>query len=194
MRPGIALCLLSAGCVAPNPSEGADKSTSPVVAQPEVAMAPLSLTSPAFAPGAEIPLEYTCQGGDTSPELAWSGAPAGTRSFVLIEHDPDVPDPAAPKRQWVHWVMYDLPPELTGLAKGAQVAPTGGRDGNSDLGKAGYGGPCPPIGRHRYFHTLYALDTVLGDRGPLTRDALEAAIAGHVLAKAELIGTYQKSP
>ncbi len=202
MRPMLVLTALLTACGAPSPSEGAGKPAGagadipapPAVTQPEVAMAPLSLTSPAFAPGAEIPREYTCQGGDTSPELAWSGAPAGTRSFVLIEHDPDVPDPAAPQRQWVHWVLYDLPSDLTGLPKGAQVAPPGGRDGNSDWGKTGYGGPCPPIGRHRYFHTLYALDTVLGDRGPLTRDALEAGIAGHVLAKAELIGTYQKSP
>lgn len=157
-------------------------------------MSTFALRSPAFVGGGDIPREYTCQGGDTSPELAWTGAPAGTRSFALIEHDPDVPDPAAPKRQWVHWVMYDLPADLASIAKGARVAPPGGRDGTNDWGRPGYGGPCPPIGRHRYFHTLYALDTVLGDRGPLTRDALESAMTGHVLAKAELIGTYQKSP
>lgn len=184
---------LAVGCGAPTPSAGADPTPPPAPTHAEVPVTTLTLESPAFAPGAEIPREYTCQGGDTSPELSWSGAPEGTKSFALIVHDPDVPDPAAPQRQWVHWVLYDLPATTHTLPKGARLAPQGARDGKNDWGRPGYGGPCPPIGRHRYFHTLYALDTVLGDRGPLSRDALEAAMTGHVLAKAELVGTYQKS-
>lgn len=157
----------------------------------EIPVSTFLLTSPSFPAGGEIPREYTCQGADTSPGLAWTGAPVGTRSFALIEHDPDVPDPAAPQRSWVHWVFYDLPAEVGAVAEG--VEPAGARAGQNDWGKPGYGGPCPPIGRHRYIHTLYALDSVLGDRGLLTRAELEGAMSGHVLAKAELVGTYQKS-
>lgn len=152
----------------------------------------MRIESSAFTHQGEIPSKYTCEGEDTSPPLSWSGAPAGTKSFALIVDDPDAPDPAAPKRVWVHWVMYDLGPETTSLAEGAKHAPAGARDGQNDWGKTGYGGPCPPIGRHRYFHKLYALDTVLGDKGQLKKAELEAAMKGHVLASAEIIGTYQK--
>jgi Raf kinase inhibitor-like YbhB/YbcL family protein len=152
----------------------------------------MRIESSAFTEQGEIPAKYTCEGEDLSPPLAWNGAPADTKSFALIVDDPDAPDPAAPKRVWVHWVMYDLPPATTSLPEGAKHAPSGGRDGLNDWGKTGYGGPCPPIGRHRYFHKLYALDIVLGDRGQLAKAALEAAMQGHVLASAELVGTYQK--
>ena len=152
----------------------------------------MRIESSAFTHQGEIPAKHTCEGQDSSPPLAWSGAPAGTQSFALIVDDPDAPDPAAPKRVWVHWVIYDLPPSVTSLAEGATHAPVGARDGTNDWKRIGYGGPCPPIGRHRYFHKLYALATVLGDRGPLTKAELEAAMQGHVLASAELIGTYQK--
>ncbi len=152
----------------------------------------MRLESSAFGQQQEIPSSHTCEGQDLSPPLAWSDAPAGTRSFALIVDDPDAPDPAAPKRVWVHWVLYDLPADLSSLPEGAKHAPPGARDGTNDWKRTGYGGPCPPIGRHRYFHKLYALDTVLGDRGAMTRAELEAAMQGHVLASAELVGTYQK--
>ena len=154
-----------------------------------------TLTSTAFDPGAAIPPEYTCDGADRSPPLRWSGAPPGTRSFALIVDDPDAPDPAAPKMTWVHWVLYDLPVEH-GLPEGAGNgggAPRGARDGRNDWGRAGYGGPCPPIGRHRYFHKLFALDAQLGDLGRPTGERLAAAMEGHILARAELMGTYQRS-
>jgi Raf kinase inhibitor-like YbhB/YbcL family protein len=153
----------------------------------------LALTSPAFSANGEIPKEYTCEGGDHSPELQWSGAPQGTRSFALIEDDPDAPDPKAPKTTWVHWVVYDIPAAVTSLPKdAAKKLPQGTREGLNDWKRAGYGGPCPPVGRHRYFHKLYALDTTLGDLGQPNKAALERAMEGHVLAKAELVGTYQK--
>jgi Raf kinase inhibitor-like YbhB/YbcL family protein len=154
----------------------------------------LNLDSSSFPAGGEIPVVHTCQGRDLSPALSWSGAPAGTRSFALVVDDPDAPDPAAPKRIWVHWVLYDLPPDVTGLPEGVPPSglPPGTREGTNDWGRTGYGGPCPPVGRHRYFHKLYALDAVLGDRGPLTKGALEELMAGHVLARAERMGTYQK--
>ena len=153
----------------------------------------LSLTSPAFTANGEIPKEYTCEGGDHSPELSWSGAPQGTKSFALIEDDPDAPDPKAPKTTWVHWVLYDIPASVTALPKdAAKHLPTGTREGLNDWKRAGYGGPCPPVGRHRYFHKLYALDTTLGDLKQPNKAALEQAMQGHVLGKAELVGTYQK--
>jgi Raf kinase inhibitor-like YbhB/YbcL family protein len=152
----------------------------------------LTLTSPAFSHGGEIPTEYTCEGPDVSPELRWSGAPPGTRSFALIVDDPDAPDPAAPKMTWVHWVLYNLPADCTGLAKDVRQLPAGTREGLNDWKRTGYGGPCPPIGRHRYFFKLYALDTVLPDLGTPTKDRLLQAMQGHILAQAELMGTYQK--
>jgi Raf kinase inhibitor-like YbhB/YbcL family protein len=154
----------------------------------------LSITSTAFAPNGEIPRRFTCEGEDLSPPLAWTGAPAGTKSFALVVDDPDAPDPAAPKMTWVHWILYDLPAGATGLAEGVAPAalPAGTREGVNDWKRTGWGGPCPPIGRHRYFFELYALDTTLGDLGRPTKALLEQAIAGHVLARAELVGTYQK--
>lgn len=154
----------------------------------------LTLTSPAFGPEGEIPGLFTCEGSDISPALAWTGVPEATRSLVLIVEDPDAPDPKAPKMTYVHWVLYDIPPTVQGLAQGISPweLPAGTREGTNDWRRTGYGGPCPPIGRHRYFHRLYALDTVLGDRGAITRPALLAAIKGHVVEEAELMGTYQK--
>jgi Raf kinase inhibitor-like YbhB/YbcL family protein len=160
---------------------------------PEAAMS-LTLESAAFGDRAEIPAVHTCEGEDVSPPLAWRDPPAGTRSLALIVDDPDAPDPAAPKRTWVHWVLYDLPPAATGLERATTRAtlPAGTREGRNDWGRTGWGGPCPPIGRHRYFFKLYALDTELGDRGTLDKAGLERAMEGHVLAKSELVGTYQK--
>jgi Raf kinase inhibitor-like YbhB/YbcL family protein len=153
-----------------------------------------SLTSSAFQDGAEIPSVHTCEGTDASPPLAWSGAPAGTKSFALIVDDPDAPDPDAPKQTWVHWLVYNLPPSSSGLpgAVASRDLPSGTREGPNDFKRTGYGGPCPPIGRHRYFFKLYALDTVLPDLGSPTKAKLEKALEGHVLAKAQLMGTYEK--
>ena len=157
---------------------------------------PLTLTSSAFEHLGGIPKRHTCDGEDVSPPLAWSGVPAGTRSFALIVDDPDAPDPAAPKMVWVHWVLYDLPASATSLAPGttAKTLPPGAREGLNDWKRTGWRGPCPPIGRHRYFHKLYALDIVLPDLHHPTRAALEQAMAGHVLAKSELVGTFQRNP
>ena len=155
----------------------------------------MKLTSAAFTEGQAIPRRFTCEGDDVSPPLTWSEVPAGTRSLALVVEDPDAPDPAAPKRVWVHWVLYDLPPSAGGLAEAVSAAtlPAGAREGQNDWGRAGYGGPCPPIGRHRYFHRLYALDVALGERGALSRAELDAAMQGHVLATAALVGTYAKA-
>ena len=154
----------------------------------------LTLTSASFEPGGDIPTKYTCEGADVSPPLAWSDLPDGTKSLALIVDDPDAPDPAAPKMTWVHWVVYNLPPSATGLSEnvGSSGLPEGALEGLNDWQRTGYGGPCPPIGRHRYFHKLYALDTQLSDLARPTKAELEQAMAGHVLGQAELIGTYQK--
>jgi Raf kinase inhibitor-like YbhB/YbcL family protein len=153
----------------------------------------MTLTSPAFKHGGQIPSKYTCEGDDISPPLAWDGVPEEIKSLVLIVDDPDAPDPKAPKRVWVHWVVYNLPPATKSLPENAGKArlPHGAVVGLNDFKKAEYGGPCPPIGRHRYFHKLYALDTTLDLKGA-TKSQTEAAMKGHVLADAELIGTYQK--
>jgi Raf kinase inhibitor-like YbhB/YbcL family protein len=156
---------------------------------------PLTLTSPAFANGHEIPSDYTCEGADISPALAWSGAPAGTKSLALVVDDPDAPDPAAPKMTWVHWVLYNIPPSATGLAEAIepQGLPAGTREGKNDWKRTGYGGPCPPIGRHRYFFKLFALDTILPELKTPTKAELEKAMQGHVLEKTDLLGLYQKA-
>lgn len=151
-----------------------------------------TLTSSAFAHQGAIPAKHTCEGGDVSPPLTWTGLPAGTKSLALIVDDPDAPDPAAPKMTWVHWVLYNLPLTANGLPEGVSVLPAGTQHGLNDWRRTGYGGPCPPIGRHRYFHKLYALDTVLPDLGRPSKAVLEKAMKGHVLGTAELIGTYQK--
>jgi Raf kinase inhibitor-like YbhB/YbcL family protein len=152
----------------------------------------LTLTSPSFSHQGEIPTVHTCEGKGVSPALAWSGLPAGAKSLALIVDDPDAPDPRAPKMTWVHWVLYDLPPTATGLPEGARELPSGTREGINDWKRTGWGGPCPPIGRHRYFFKLYALDTELPDLHRPTKAQLEQAMRGHVLEQAERVGTYQK--
>lgn len=153
--------------------------------------APMELTSTAFAHQSAIPARHTCDGADLSPPLAWSGAPAGTRSLALVVDDPDAPDPTAPKMTWVHWVLFDLPPATTALPEGAsERLPPGARDGLNDWRRSGWRGPCPPIGRHRYFFKLFALDRTLPQLARPDKAALENAMAGHVLARAELVGTY----
>ncbi|HKE96534.1 MAG TPA: YbhB/YbcL family Raf kinase inhibitor-like protein [Povalibacter sp.] len=155
----------------------------------------MNLTSAAFASGGDIPRRFTCEGDDISPPLSWSGAPPGTQSLALIVDDPDAPDPAAPKRTWVHWVLYNIPADATGLAEkcGARGGFPDARDGTNDWNRPGYGGPCPPIGRHRYFHKLYALDTKLPDLGGADKVRLLDAMKGHILAEATLMGGYEKS-
>jgi len=141
-----------------------------------------------------IPARYTCDGQDISPPLQWSGIPTEAKSLVLIVDDPDAPDPAAPKMTWVHWVLYNIPVDTPGLEENISSAslPEGTKEGINDWGRKGYGGPCPPIGRHRYFFKIYALDTVLTDLQQPTKKQVEEAIAGHILAKAELVGMYQR--
>ncbi len=155
----------------------------------------LSITSSAFANGGEIPARYTCQGEDIAPPLQWTGVPEDARSLVLIVDDPDAPDPDAPRMTWVHWVVYNIPPEAAGLPEDTTASdlPSGAGEGLNDWKRTGYGGPCPPIGRHRYFHKLYALDTLLPDLKKPTKATVESAMKGHVIGKAELVGTYQKS-
>lgn len=154
----------------------------------------LSLTSPVFASGASIPAAYTCDGSNFSPPLAWSNLPSGTQSLALIIDDPDAPDPAAPQRTWVHWVLYNIPPTVGGLAQAMNQKdlPPGIRVGVNDWKESSYGGPCPPTGRHRYFHKLYALDVMLPDLANPSKSQLEKAMQGHILEQAELIGLYQR--
>jgi Raf kinase inhibitor-like YbhB/YbcL family protein len=154
----------------------------------------LSLTSSAFAAGTNIPLCYTCDGANISPPLSWSGLSPECKSTVLIVDDPDAPDPAAPQRIWVHWILYNIAPEVTGLVENIEpnALPHGVLEGLNDWHETGYGGPCPPIGRHRYFCKLYALDCQLPDLKNPTRTQLEQAMQGHILEQAELIGLYQR--
>jgi len=154
----------------------------------------LSLTSPAFAAGQPIPKKYTCEGDDASPPLQWSGVPRNAKSLALIVDDPDAPDPKAPQRVFSHWVIYNIPPTTTALAEAAsgKSIPAGAVEGNNDEKRVGYHGPCPPIGRHRYFFKLYALDDLLPGAQPLTKAALETAMKSHTIAQAQLIGTYHK--
>jgi hypothetical protein len=154
----------------------------------------LSMESPAFTHEGEIPSVHTCEGRDISPALSWTGIPDGTRTLALIVDDPDAPDPAAPKMTWVHWVLYNIPASARELPQGVAPAhlPAGTMEGVNDWKRTGYGGPCPPIGRHRYYHKLYALDTLLRDLGNPTKARLEEAMAGHILAEAVLMGTYEK--
>lgn len=149
------------------------------------------LQSPAFQSGGKIPQKHTCEGEDLSPPLIWTDPPAGTKSFALISDDPD-----APMGTWVHWVLYNLPPETKELAEGmsqAETLPSGARQGMSDFRKVGYGGPCPPPGKpHRYYFKLYALDTVLDLPPRATKADFLVAASSHILAQAEWMGTYER--
>ncbi|QDV35613.1 YbhB/YbcL family Raf kinase inhibitor-like protein [Tautonia plasticadhaerens] len=157
----------------------------------------IRLESSAFEEGADIPRRYTCDGEDISPPLSWSGVPDSARSLVLICDDPD-----APRGTWTHWVLYDLPPGASGLPEGlpadeAVRFASGGSDhdarqGKNDFRKAGYGGPCPPSGTHRYFFRLYALDTTTGLGPGASRRPVEQAMQGHVLAQGQLMGRYTR--
>lgn len=150
--------------------------------EPKPPAGAITVSSPAFAANAPIPTEYTCDGADRSPPLAWSGAPADTKSYALIVDDPD-----APGRTWVHWVVTGIPATVTGA--GAGTPPASATIGTNDFGKAAWGGPCPPSGRHRYVFHVYALDTKIGRAG-ITKPDLVAAMSGHILAEGELVATY----
>ncbi len=149
----------------------------------------ITVTTKAFSPGGAIPGNYTCDGADTSPDLSWSGAPAGVQSFALIADDPD-----APVGTWTHWLIWNIPVQSMGLPKGVPKDETlgdGTRQGRNDFRRIGYGGPCPPPGKpHRYFFKVYALDAKLDLKSGATKDELERAMKGHVLAQAELMGKY----
>jgi hypothetical protein len=151
----------------------------------------IELKTTSFTPGGFIPKRFTCAASDVSPALAWTDPPAGTQSFAIIEDDPD-----APSGTFVHWLVYDLPPasrRLPEALSGNDQIPSGGRQGTNDFLRTGYGGPCPPPGRpHRYFIRLYALDAKLNLRPAATRRELEAAMKGHILAQAEVMGRYQR--
>jgi len=153
-----------------------------------------ALSSSSFDNQGSIPRKHSCEGGDVAPSLSWSEAPGSTKSFVLIVDDPDAPDPKAPQRTWVHWVLYDISGSVTSLPEGttSKTLPPGTREGVNDWKRTGYGGPCPPAGRHRFFHKVYALDVVLGDLGQPTKADVENAMKGHIIAQAQLVGTYQK--
>lgn len=155
---------------------------------------PLHLTSPRFRDGEPIPIAFTCEGEDKSPPLHWEEAPHGTRSLALVVEDPDAPDPRHPQRTWCHWILYNIPSGTRDLPEGAGPGslPPGTREGLNDWGRPGYGGPCPPIGRHRYIYRLFALDTVLPDLGSPGRAQFLKAIQPHVIAETQLIGTYEK--
>ena len=155
---------------------------------------PMKIESPAFSHLGEIPARFTCDGIDASPPLTWPELPTGTKSLSLIVDDPDAPDPKAPKMTWVHWVLYNLPADSGGLPEAVKTdsIPAGTRQGLNDWKRTRYGGPCPPVGQHRYFHKLYALDIVLPDLGQPSKAKLEQAMQGHILAKAERVGVYQR--
>jgi len=150
------------------------------------------LTSTNFQDQGTIPDKHTCAGNDVSPALNWANVPSGTKGLALIVDDPDAPDPANPRMTWVHWVIYNIPASTDALAEGIKDLPEGTMEGLNDWKQTGYRGPCPPIGRHRYFHKLYALDILLPDLKTPTKARLEKAMEGHILAKAELVGLYKK--
>lgn len=154
----------------------------------------LTLRSSSFTDKGEIPSKYTCEGDDISPPLSWSDPPKGTVAFALIVDDPDAPDPKAPKMTWVHWVLFNIPADIRELPEGVSSSqlPKGTLEGRNDFRKTTYGGPCPPIGRHRYFFKLYALSKEVRGLDKPTKQQLEKAMEGAVLEKAQLMGTYEK--
>lgn len=183
---------------ATEPSESAEATSAPATAtapEEDPTLSTISIESAAFGPGQPIPRKYTGDGQDISPPLQWSGVPGGTAELVLIVDDPDAPS-AEP---WVHWVLYDISPDLTSLPENIVPAlrvsnPGGLLQGKNSWGKVGYGGPSPPAGRgrHRYFFKLYALDQHLTLQPGKTKADILAAMQGHILAWGELVGTYER--
>ena len=160
--------------------------------EPEDGSVAMQIASPAFSEGSPIAESYTCDGADLSPPLSWSGVPPATKSLALIVDDPD-----APGRTWVHWVLFAIPPGLTGLPEGVpatEVIPVGAKSGTNDFNRLGYGGPCPPRGApHRYFFKLYALDNEIDLAAGAQREELLGAMEGHILAEGSLMGTYERN-
>lgn len=195
IRAAIWMSALVLACQTNQATETGSKS--PSTGSPEIQEAEktVRIVSSVFEHEQGIPAKYTCQGDDVSPPLSWSDIPSGAKSLALIVDDPDAPDPAAPQTVWVHWILYDMAPSTTELPEGvaAERLPAGTRQGSNDWKRTGYGGPCPPIGRHRYFLKLYALDAKLGDLGEPTKADLVSAMKGHVLAWGEIVGTYEKT-
>lgn len=193
--------LLAAGaaivlaCAAAAPAPVA--TTAPPAAGPSAPAAPpaapaarFEIRSTAFDYNKPIPAQYTCDGADLSPPLTWTNVPAGTKSFVLIVSDPD-----APSGQWAHWLLWDLPAGTTSLPQGVPktgALPDGSRQGKNDFGNPGWGGPCPPGGRHRYVFRLFAMDRLIGLPPDATRDTLEKSIQGHIVGQTEVTGRYQR--
>jgi len=175
----------------PHPADADNLIDPPPITGPGAQTVPFAISSANFENGGQIPRQFTCDGADVSPQLSWTDAPAGTKSFALIADDPD-----APVGTWTHWVIFDLPARLTSLPQGVPKAddvPGGGHQGRNDFRKVGYGGPCPPPGKpHRYFFKLYAMDRMLGLKPGCSKQDLEQALQGHVLGNAELIGRYQR--
>ena len=150
------------------------------------------LTSSAFRDGGQIPAKYTCDGPNISPPLAFSGIPKGAKSLVLFIDDPDAPDPEHPRMDWTHWLLYNLPPGTASLSEGIRDLPQGTLSGWTDFRRTTYGGPCPPVGNHRYFHRLYALDVILPNLGMASKSDILNAMKGHILDEAELVGKYRR--
>lgn len=181
----VALCL--AALAAPAATGRSDQAPAERRNQPM-----LQLTSTAFETENSIPSKFSCEGRNISPELSWSPPPAGTKSLALIMHDPDAPIEGG----YTHWLLYNIPPNLNHLPENIpnqDRLPGGGVQGKNDSGKYGYTGPCPPSGTHRYYFRLYALDRELDSRAGASKAALEKAMEGHVLAKAELLGRYRRN-
>ena len=151
------------------------------------------LKSTTFKDKGPMPAICTCEGKNMSPALSWSGLPEGAKSLALIVDDPDAPDPAAPKMTFVHWVLFNIPTGVNGFPEGMKSLPPVTREGLNDRKQTGFTGPCPPIGTHRYFHKLYALDTMLDLPGTPTKADVEAAMKGHILTQATIMGTYVKN-
>jgi Raf kinase inhibitor-like YbhB/YbcL family protein len=157
-----------------------------------VSMSQFTIGSRVFGNLDSIPSLYTCEGSDISPPLEWTNAPPETKCFALVVQDPDAPDPMHPQRVWTHWILYNIPATTNYLAEGLTKLPSGTRNGLNDWGHLSWNGPCPPVGQHRYFFKLYALDTLLEFHSPPNRFELEKAMNTHIIAHAELIGVFKK--
>jgi len=180
----LVLLVLISGCIA-------SKSDEENLIEEDMNMNAISISSDVFENGGNLSSEYTCDGSDISPALSWHTAPAGTQSIALIVDDPD-----APGKTWVHWVIYNIPTNATGLPAAVPKNKTlddGSLQGKNDFGRIGYNGPCPPPGQnHRYFFKVYALDTTLNLKSGATKSQLEASMSGHILAQGEMIGKYKR--
>jgi hypothetical protein len=178
----LVLLVLISGCIASEPDEETLK-------EEDISMDAISISSDVFENGSMLSSEYTCDGSDVSPALSWDTIPVGTQSIAIIVDDPD-----APGKTWVHWVIYNIPADSSGLPGAVPKNKTlddGSLQGKNDFGRIGYNGPCPPPGKpHRYFFKVYALDTTLGLKSGATKSQLESAMSGHILAQGKMVGKY----